>query len=422
MGETEIVINLSELFSADGKLRNDVYTSGQFVYADIKYALIFHFKDDIAKNDPENKVYNWYITAGVKLIEIPMSLSSVDFAQVISIYKGSERYELRSEKHAENYVNWRTTESINNNYVNNSPIGMGYRTSFSTDSLKKKWLHPDNTLRFKVGFKNYMVKENMSHLMNSIASYLIEQQNTQKKQNKMMEQNKMMDQNNAAESNNQDQNGSQINLRGGELQTLRMLISNLEKDNEKLNRMNEKLQSDIIKKEDEKVQQLEMTEKLKKINTDSLVLVNKTKEEMNELRDRNKKLEQNVGNCNLSDALKKFQPENTRWEENNVSALKESLLKIFQLETIIQEKINYNESCHTCHKATRQCAMAPCGHLAYCIPCYSKIEESLKQPTTTQSTDQTTTTQSTDQTTTTQKVLKCPICSIEVANVIKVKN
>jgi hypothetical protein len=409
MGETEIIINLSDLFSG-GNLRTDVYTSQSFPYADIKFALVFHFND--IKGDQQDNVTNWYITAGVKVTEIPMSLTSINFAQVITIYKGSERYELRSDKRAENYINWRTTENINNGYGNNSPIGLDYRTAFNMDVMKKKWLHPDNTFRLKVTFKNYTVEQNMNHLMVSIANYLVEQQKNQPNQNQPNQNQNQPNQNqpnqNQMDQNNKDKDKSAINLRGGELQTLRMLISNLEKENEKLNRMNEKLQSDIIKKEEEKVQQVEMTEKLKKINSDSLAQVNKTTEEMKELRDRNKKLEQNVGNCNLSDALKKFQPENTRWEENNVSALKESLLKIYQLETIIQEKINFNESCQTCHKASRQCAMAPCGHLAYCIPCYSKIEES--------------TTQSAEQSTTTKKVLTCPICSIEVANVIKVKN
>jgi hypothetical protein len=61
--------------------------------------------------------------------------------------------------------------------------------------------------------------------------------------------------------------------------------------------------------------------------------------------------------------------------------------------------------------------MAPCGHLAYCIPCYNKIEESLNQPPTTQPPDQ-----MTPSTECKEKVLKCPICSIDVANVIKLKN
>jgi hypothetical protein len=308
---------------------------------------------------------------------------------------------------------------------------MDYRTNFTFNDLKsKKWLHADNTIHLKVVFSNYSVKENMEYLMTNIAQYLIDKQ----KGNNHNEKN---------EKNEKSEKAEKLPLRGGELHTLKTLITGLEKENERLNRANEKLEGDVNNKKAEQLAQIAMISKLEKLNDESLSMIKKCVSEMEELRKKNKELEENVSNCQFSDALRNFKPENARWEENNVVALKECLLKILKVEAMLHDKINYAESCHNCRKAARQCAMAPCGHLVYCIPCYTQIEQKLtqeaetpkEQPKEAETPKEKAEIQTVDapvekvdapvekvDALPKVKTIKCPICSIDVASVIKVKN
>lgn len=428
---------------------------------DLKFALVLNFGPDNAAR------------FGVKLIEMPKTLSAVKFMQIIHIFNGNNRLEVRNDRSIRNnndIINW-TLEEYQGHH-NPTPSNMTYNSPLAYSELVsgKKWTHPDGTIRLKVLFSGYTVTHNMDYLMNSIAQYLSAKQQKKSKK-KIMENNKDDDndadkddkvaavpmknnneENNNNENENDDENDDENDenddenddeepvFRGGELGVLKTLIAGLEKENSRLNRANEKLEADVTAKKTEYATQVAMIDKLQKLNAESVIIINKAKAEMESLQKKNKVLEENVSNCQFSDALKNFQPENTRWEENNVVALKDSMLKIMKVEQILHDKINYQESCQECHKSARQCAMAPCGHLAYCIPCYEQIQKKVEianatvnpmAPLTAENEtkqEETPTAEAPDQNETAMQekkpvhTIKCPICTVDVANVIIVKN
>ena len=448
-GEIEISFNQKDL--ANGVS----FTSKSSRYQDLKFALVLQFgPDNVAR-------------FGVKLIDMPKSISAVKFMQIIHIYNGTNRLEVRNDRSIRNnndIINWSLPEYAG--HSNPTPSNMNYNTSLAYSELVsgKKWAHPDGTIRLKVTFSGYTVTHNMDYLMVAIAQFLSTKQNKKSLQNQdkdavavedkdadkddkvvvAVAENKVNDDVNDDDDDydgDDDGDDEKLVFRGGELGVLKTLISNLEKENSRLNRANEKLEADVIAKKTEYAAQVAMIDKLQKLNDDSIITIKKAKAEMESLQKKNKVLEENVSNCQFSDALKNFQPENARWEENNVAALKDSIQKIMKVEQILHDKINYQESCQECHKSARQCAMAPCGHLAYCIPCYEQIQKKhliavnavvpVITENETKKQEETPTTETPDQNETMMAekkpekpvhTIKCPICTVDVASVIIVKN
>jgi len=268
-------------------------------------------------------------------------------------------------------------------------------SQMSFSNIEKRYLHKDGTIRFKVSVYNryYQVEHDMGIMMKRMASFL--------------------------EEKNKDLNfgGDQSNIN-----QLKKQITLLEEENSKINQTAEEIEGELSQKKQDILDQERQVGNLEKSNQ---ALTEENQSLIKQVAETKKKLEElnsEVASCKFVDALAAMKPDQVRLGECDKDGLQDFQRKLLVIQKMILQTITSKEKCQKCGKNSRECAMMPCKHLAYCLPCYQEVDQTRKTPPKKQQNKKNKKKQSEEEEKPFEpKPLTCPVCSTEVGQVINVQ-
>lgn len=314
------------------------------------------------------------ISTGIK-VTLPEMIKYVKFSLKIIIINGSNRYVMvdqGSDIHGydDPQMPWAQYGA--------GPFNMN--SSQISSSNLSKFVSADGNLKFKVSIQNryYQVEYDMSSMMKRMAGFL--------------------------ESKHPDL------VLGGEksdINQLKKQISVLESENSKINQEAETMESELQKRKDAIIEQERQVVSLEKSNLALTEENKKLAQQASEYEAKLEALNSEVASCQFVDALAAMKPEKVRLGECDKKDLQEFQQKLLMIQRIILQTINVKDKCEKCGKNSKECAMMPCKHLAYCLPCYQEIDQARNQKSSDDSAP---------------KPLNCPVCSTEVGQVINVQS
>tara|TARA_R100001163_G_scaffold65784_1_gene64847 strand:- start:4349 stop:5617 length:1269 start_codon:yes stop_codon:yes gene_type:complete len=277
-----------------------------------------------------------YFNSGIKVVKKPDNISKVIISTSVSIINGSRKFKIRSDR-----------DTNGSYYYNNSeqgPFSMD-RSTITYQNIISKYLRPNGTIKLVLSFDIYKPEYDINGIMPKLFEML-------------------------------ESSGSGDNKT---CERYRNEISNLEKKNKELLEKHEVTELTYLRVQQELIEQREKVDKLVEANKEKEKEALELEKKNKEISQRNNELEIGVSNCKFFEALEKVQPNEVRIDKFDNSSILESLQKLMIIQDMLQKEMKVANACKKCRMNPRQCAMAPCGHLAYCLKCYEEEKVKLQK-------------------------------------------